>query len=624
LWYVLSHLLHKNKEVYMCGIVGYIGHREAVPILLQGLKQLEYRGYDSAGVAVIDIKIKVRRSVGKLTNLDQLLHESPVHGVIGIGHTRWATHGRPSEANAHPHCAGTIAVVHNGIIENYLELRRFLQEKGRKFTSETDTEVVAHLIDEHVEKGDTFVVAVQKAIKMFVGSFSIVVLCEDEPDKVVVAKNATPMVIGYGEGENFVASDVSAFLDHTRKVSFLDDGEMAEITRENVKITDFSGKTIERTPREITWDVLTAQKGGYKHFLLKEIHEQPHAIGDTARGRIILEEGKVLFEELEPFKQQLVTAERVTLVACGTALHACLVAKFFLEQIARIPVEVDYASEYRYRESPVSRNTLLIAVSQSGETADTLEALRQGKTKGAATLAVCNVVDSSIPREADSAIYTHAGPEISVASTKAFTTQLVILYLLAIYLAQQRNRIDAGTIKHLCNDLLELPGKMKEFLASEKTIEKIAKKYGGANDMLFLGRGVSYPIALEGALKVKEISYIHAEGYPAGEMKHGPIALVDEDMPVVALLPAGMLFLKSLSNMKEVETRGGRIIIVTDAPTSELEDIAWEVIKVPTTNCFLIPLLLTIPLQLLAYFAAVHRCTDVDQPRNLAKSVTVE
>ena len=501
-----------------------------------------------------------------LANLDQLLRENPVHGAIGMGHTRWATHGRPSEANAHPHRAGKIVVIHNGIIENYLELRHELTAKGRTFNSETDTEVISHLIDEYVTEGLSFTHATRAALQRLEGAFSIVTLCEDEPGKILAAKNATPIVIGLGEGENFVASDVPAVLDYTRKVAFLDDGEMAEITRDSVDITDFHGRPIERAPRQITWDTLTAQKGGYKHFLLKEIHEQPQAIIDTMRGRLLVNDGEVSLGELEEHTALLDSVKRITLVACGTAWHACLVGKFFLEELARIPAEVDYGSEFRYRRSPLDAGTLVLAVSQSGETADTLAALEGGRACGAKTLAICNVVDASIPRKADMTIYTHAGPEISVASTKAFTTQVTALYLLAIYLGRRRGVLDQQTSSKLIEDLVNLPHQVQELLKREKQIEKVAKKYGQAKDFLFLGRGVNYPIALEGALKLKEISYIHAEGYPAGEMKHGPIALIDEEMPVVVLLPKDPVYAKTLSNMKEVEARGGRIIIITDTP----------------------------------------------------------
>lgn len=613
----------------MCGIIGYIGYREAAPVLIQGLRRLEYRGYDSAGVAVFanggsNEGILVRRSVGKLTNLDQLLQTQPVHGSIGMGHTRWATHGRPSEENAHPHRAGSIVVIHNGIIENYLELRHELQAKGRIFSSETDTEVISHLIDDYVQSGLSFTKATQAALQRLEGAFSIVVLCENEPGKILAAKNATPIVIGLGEGENFVASDIPALLEYTRKVTFLDDGEMAEVTRDHVALSDFQGAPIEREPRVITWDTITAQKGGYKHFLLKEIHEQPQAIIDTMRGRILPEESDVALGELDEHSALFNSVKRLSLVACGTAWHACLAGKFYLEELARIPTEVDYGSEFRYRNSPIEPHTAVLAVSQSGETADTLAALEGGKELGCPALAICNVVDATIPRKADVVLYTHAGPEISVASTKAFTTQLTALYLLSVYLGRRRGVLNQELSSQLIADLLNLPAQVREILSRERAIEKIAKKYGQAKDFLYLGRGVNYPIALEGALKLKEISYIHAEGYPAGEMKHGPIALIDDEMPVVVLLPKDPVYAKTLSNMKEVEARGGRIIAITDAPSKELEDIAWEIIQVPTTNHLLMPILLTIPMQLLAYHIAIYRGTDVDQPRNLAKSVTVE
>ncbi len=610
----------------MCGIIGYVGYREAAPLLIQGLKRLEYRGYDSAGVAVFNNEnsVVVRRSVGKLSNLDQLLRDNPVHGTVGLGHTRWATHGRPSEENAHPHRAGKVIVIHNGIIENYLELRHELAAKGHVFTSETDTEVISHLIDQYLQEGSSFSEATRMALRRLEGSFAIVALCEGDPQRILTAKNATPIVIGFGEGENFIASDIPALLDYTRQVAFLDDGEMAEVTRDGVAFFDFHGRPIERVPRQITWDAITAQKGGYKHFLLKEIHEQPQAIIDTMRGRLLAEEGDVALGELDPHVSFLDTVQRMTLVACGTAWHACLEGKFFLEELASLPAEVDYGSEFRYRHTPIDKHTAIVAVSQSGETADTLAALEWGKTHGAKTFAICNVIDASIPRKADMVIYTHAGPEMSVASTKAFTTQLTALYLFAVYLGRRRGALDPEKGHKLINDLVNLPTLMREVLAKEKAIEKIAKKYGQAKDFLYLGRGVNYPIALEGALKLKEISYIHAEGYPAGEMKHGPIALIDENMPVVVLLPKDPVYAKTLSNMKEVEARGGRIIAITDTVSPELEEIAWEIIQVPTTNHLLMPILLTIPLQLLAYHIAVYRGTDVDQPRNLAKSVTVE
>jgi glucosamine--fructose-6-phosphate aminotransferase (isomerizing) len=608
----------------MCGIIGYVGDRDASFILLQGLKRLEYRGYDSAGIATFhDGEIAVRRCLGKLENLERLLREDPISGNVGIGHTRWATHGRPSEQNAHPHRAGKVVVIHNGIIENYVELRAALQARGRTFSSETDTEVISHLIDECVQEGLDIVTATRRAVQQLEGSFSIVVMDRDEPEKLVAAKSATPIVIGLGEGENFIASDIPAILDHTRRVLFLEDGEMAEITRGGVALSTFAGAPVVREPRTVTWDPVTAQKGGYRHFLLKEIHEQPQAIIDTMRGRILQERGDVSLDEIAA-ASWLSEARRITLVACGTAWHACLVGKYFIEQIARIPAEVDYGSEFRYRDPVIEEGTVVIVVSQSGETADTLAAVEAARERGARVLAICNVVDSSIARRADAVIYTHAGPEISVASTKAFTTQLTVLYLVGIYLARRRAVLPAPRARELIADLVNLPAHVEQCLKRERAIEKIAKKYGDARGFLYLGRGINYPIALEGALKLKEISYIHAEGYAAGEMKHGPIALINESVPVVVLLPKDAVYGKTLSNMKEVESRGGRIIAVTDTPSAELEDIAWEIIQVPSSNPCLLPVLLTIPLQILAYHIAVYRGTDVDQPRNLAKSVTVE
>ena len=608
----------------MCGIVGYVGPRDATPVLLSGLRKLEYRGYDSAGLAsFVDGHVEVRRCVGKLDNLERLLKEQPLPGRPGIGHTRWATHGRPSEHNAHPHRAGKVVVIHNGIIENYLELRAELAKRGRTMASETDTEVISHLVDEYVEQGSDLAEAVRRTIRHLEGSYAIVVLSETDPNRLVAAKSATPIVLGLGEGENFVASDIPALLEYTRTVLFMEDGEVADLTPERIVLTTFAGDPVDRAPRVVAWDAVTAQKGGYKHFLLKEIHEQPQAIIDTMRGRILQEAGDVQLD-VEVTERLPPRIDRCVLVACGTAWHACLVGKFLLERLAGIPCEVDYGSEFRYRDPIIDDRTLLIVVSQSGETADTLAAVEAGRERGTQVLAVCNVVDSSIARRASGVLYTHAGPEISVASTKAFTTQLTGLYLLALYLGRRRGVIDADRGRQLVSDLVALPAQVKEALAKERHIERVAKKYGQSHDFLYLGRGINYPVALEGALKLKEISYIHAEGYPAGEMKHGPIALINEEMPVVVLIPHDMVFQKTLSNLKEVESRGGRIIVVTDARSEDLEDVAWETLIVPPTNELLTPILLTLPLQLLAYHVAVYRGTDVDQPRNLAKSVTVE
>jgi glucosamine--fructose-6-phosphate aminotransferase (isomerizing) len=610
----------------MCGIVGYIGPRDASGILIQGLRRLEYRGYDSAGIAAFSNGgIQVRRCVGKLENLERALRDAPLTGTPGIGHTRWATHGRPSEQNAHPHRAGRVAVIHNGIIENYLELRAELKERGRTLASETDTEVISHLIDENIERGLGFVEATRQAIARLEGSYAIVVLCQDDRNTIVTAKSATPIVIGVGDGENFIASDIPALLDHSRRILFLEDGEVAAITPDSVTITTFDNRRVDRPPRIIHWDPITAQKGGYKHFLHKEIHEQPQALIDTMRGRLVQERGDVQLAELDALGVGWAErVERMTLVACGTAWHACLIGKFLLEELAGIPAEVDYGSEFRYRNPILDESTALLVVSQSGETADTLAAVDAGHECGARVLSICNVVDSSIARKADAVVYTHAGPEISVASTKAFTTQLTALFLLALHLGRRRGRVDERLGRELVSQLIAIPHAIQTILDHEEQIEQLAKQYKGANDVLYLGRGVNYPVALEGALKLKEISYIHAEGYPAGEMKHGPIALINEELPVVVLLPRDPVFPKTLSNMKEVESRGGKIIAITDQPSADVRNIATETLDVPTAHHLLMPILLTIPLQLLAYHVAVFRGTDVDQPRNLAKSVTVE
>ena len=609
----------------MCGIVGYVGERAADAVLLKGLRRLEYRGYDSAGIAtLVDGDIEIRRAVGKLDNLEQAIRSRPLTGSTGIGHTRWATHGRPSEQNAHPHRAGDIVVIHNGIIENYVELREELVGAGKKIVSETDTEIISHLVEEAQDRGLDLLEATRAAISRLEGSYAIVVMSSREPDCLVAAKNSTPVVLGVGEGENFVASDVPALLDYTREVIFLEDGELARVSRRAIAISTFGGAEVRRAPRHVAWDPVTAQKGGYKHFLLKEIHEQPQAIIDTMRGRIAQDRGWVLLPEVDAVWERVGGAERAVLVACGTAWHAGLVGKFALERLARISTEVDYGSEFRYRDPLIDERTLMMVVSQSGETADTLAAVEAARERGAPVLAICNVVDSSIARKADAVLYTHAGPEISVASTKAFTTQLTALYLLSLYLGRRRQRVSSQQETELLQALVELPAAVERILEAEAEIAAVARRYATATDVLYLGRGINYPIALEGALKLKEISYIHAEGYPAGEMKHGPIALIDESMPVVVIVPRDEVYGKTLSNLREVESRGGRIIAITDRPDDELRRISESVIEVPTTHSILMPLLMTIPLQLLAYFVAVERGTDVDQPRNLAKSVTVE
>jgi glutamine---fructose-6-phosphate transaminase (isomerizing) len=609
----------------MCGIIGYVGERDASVILLRGLRMLEYRGYDSAGIAVMeDGHISVRRCVGKLDNLERLLGGEPVSGTTGIGHTRWATHGRPSDTNAHPHRAGRVVLIHNGIIENYLELREGLERKGRKLSSETDTEVISHLIDDLMEQGKSFEQATRATVQQLEGSFAIVVMCDSDPGKLLAAKSATPIVIGLGDGEQIIASDIPAILDHTRAVLFLEDGEIAEVTRQGVRLTLFDGTPVERQPRHITWDPVTAQKGGYKHFLAKEIHEQPQAIIDTMRGRLLQDEGEVALQEVDLGPNWWNEIDRIDLVACGTAWHACLVAKFYIEQLARIPCSVDYGSEYRYRDPLLGSRDLLVVVSQSGETADTLAAVETARARQARSLAICNVVDSSIARRTDAVLYTHAGPEISVASTKAFTTQLVALLLLAVYLGQQRGTLEKSVARDLISHLVSITTPIGAVLQQEARIEALARRYSTAQDFLFLGRGISYPIALEGALKLKEISYIHAEGYPAGELKHGPIALINEEMPVVMILPQDGVFAKSVSNMKEVESRGARLILITDAENGDVHSVGHDIVRVPSVHPLLMPLVTTVPLQLLAYHVAVHRGTDVDQPRNLAKSVTVE
>ena len=609
----------------MCGIVGYIGKRDAAPLILESLKKLEYRGYDSAGIAVLtDGQIDVRRCQGKLKNLELILGRDPMMGTVGIGHTRWATHGRPSETNAHPHRAGDVVVVHNGIIENYLDLKEQLTLKGTKFSSETDTEIVAHLVAEKIQRGMDFLEAVRKSLKEIRGSYALLFLNQKDPTRLIVAKNSTPIVVGWGEGEAFIASDIPALLDYTRRVAFLEDGEVAEVKARSFRLFDGRGKSIERPFKEITWDAVAAQKGGYRHFMLKEIHEQPRAVADTFRGRIALKAGEVSLEEMRISESQARQVKRIHLVACGTAWHACLVGKFMLEEIAQIPAEVDYGSEFRYRSPLMDPRSVLLMVSQSGETADTLAAVEIARQKKARVLSICNVVDSSIPRKSDGVLYTHAGPEISVASTKAFTTQLTALYLLSVALGRLRGTLSGTGAKKLLADLMHLPNWLEETLKQEAAVETLARELADSTDFLYLGRGINYPIALEGALKLKEISYIHAEGYPAGEMKHGPIALIDESLPVLVLLPRDRYFQKTLGNLKEVESRGGKIVIISDEKKIPPEVSSFGVIAVPKAPHFLTPVVMSVPLQLLAYYIAVHRGTDVDQPRNLAKSVTVE
>ncbi|HXV21333.1 MAG TPA: glutamine--fructose-6-phosphate transaminase (isomerizing) [Desulfuromonadales bacterium] len=609
----------------MCGIVGYIGQQEATPIILDGLRRLEYRGYDSAGIATLqDGKIEIRRAQGKLVNLENVLRERPLAGSCGIGHTRWATHGRPSEINAHPHFAGGIVVVHNGIIENYLTLKERLIGQGHTFNSETDTEIIAHLVEQHFKECGDFEAAVRAALAEVRGAYAVAILCQQEPGKLIAAKLGSPLVVGQGQGEHFVASDIPAMLSHTREMIFLEDGEMVVFTTDGMRVTDLAGTLLAKSVKTITWSPLMAEKGGYKHFMLKEIYEQPRAIADTIAGRIRDEQGDVFLDGLKLGDAELRAVEKIFIVACGTSWHAGLVGKFLIEKLARIPAEVDIASEFRYRDPLVTAGTLTVLISQSGETADTLAALREAKGKGGRAVAICNVVESSIARESDGVVYTHAGPEIGVASTKAFTTQLVALFLLALRLGRTRDTLSAAECSRLTEALLTLPRKVEETVELDAAIEEVARTFMGARDFLYLGRGNQYPIALEGALKLKEISYIHAEGYPAGEMKHGPIALIDEQLPVVVIAPRNETYEKVISNLEEVRARGGKVIVLTDGPGEELQGKADVVLTLPSIVDELMPVLTAVPLQLLAYHIAVLKGTDVDQPRNLAKSVTVE
>jgi len=609
----------------MCGIVGYIGPQEATPIVLDGLKRLEYRGYDSAGIATISRgTVNISRAEGKLVNLEIKLQQQPLVGQPGIGHTRWATHGRPSEINAHPHNVNGFVVVHNGIIENYLDLKNRLREQGHAFNSETDTEIIAHLVDEHYKTCGNFEAAVRMTLGEVRGAYAVAILCDKEPDKLIAAKLGSPLVVGQGEGEYFVASDIPAMLSHTKEMIFLEDGELVVFTAQTMTITTLDGTPVEKTPKTITWSPVMAEKDGYRHFMLKEIHEQPRAIADTIAGRINEDHAGVFLEGLDLEDGFLKALERIYIVACGTSWHAALVGKFLLEKHARIPVEVDIASEFRYRNPLVTGKTLTLVISQSGETADTLAALREAHGKGGKVLAICNVVESSIARESDGVIYTHAGPEIGVASTKAFTTQLVALYLFTLYLGRLRGSLDQDASSHMLEALVSLPRKVEQCLELDAQIEEIAQGLTTVHDFLYLGRGNQYPIALEGALKLKEISYIHAEGYPAGEMKHGPIALIDEQLPVVVIAPHNDTMDKVAANMEEVQARGGRVVAVTDRVATGLADKAEAVLVVPPIVDDLMPVLTSIPMQLLAYHIAVLKGTDVDQPRNLAKSVTVE
>jgi glucosamine--fructose-6-phosphate aminotransferase (isomerizing) len=609
----------------MCGIVGYTGPNPCVEILVDGLRRLEYRGYDSAGIAVlVDGDIEVRKSQGKISRLTDLIAREPVSGTCGIGHTRWATHGRPSDANAHPHRVGHVAVIHNGIVENHRTLKEMLVSRGRKFCSETDTEVISHLLDAYVCSGLSLEDAARRTVADIRGSYAFLAVSDKEPGTLVGVRLNCPMVVGLGDGEYFLASDLTAFLSHTRDVLFLEDGEMVVATPRELRVTDFLGKPRQRKSQRIDWSPVMAEKGGFRHFMMKEIHEQPRAIIDTLAGRMLPEAGEVFFETLPLSDEQLASIQKVIIVACGTSWHAALVGKFMIEGLARIPVEVDLGSEYRYRDPVVAEGTLCVSISQSGETADTLAGMREAKAKGATTISICNVVASTIARESDGVIYTHAGPEIGVASTKAFTTQLVALYLMALHLAQARKILSPREISLHLTELSDLPRKIEEYVKHDEEIQAIAKKYKDTLDFLFLGRGISYPIALEGALKLKEISYIHAEGYPAGEMKHGPIALIDERMPVLVLCAKGESYEKTISNLEEAHARGGLVIAVGTEGDDTLELKAEDVLRLPACGRYARPIMEVVPLQLLAYHMAVLKGTDVDQPRNLAKSVTVE
>jgi len=624
----------------MCGIVGYVGKKQVVPVIIDGLRRLEYRGYDSAGIAVCGNgeSLQIRRAEGKLRNLEEVIRLKPLDGTYGIGHTRWATHGRPTEENAHPHrdCTGRIVVVHNGIIENYVTLKRKLIEEGHKFTTETDTEVIAHLVEKYFLKTGkghrpSLEEAVRKAVGQLSGVFALGVIAVDAPDKIVAARNGPPAVIGLGKDEYFVASDVPAILYHTRDLFFLADGDLAVITPNGVQLTDFNGQPIVRQVQHVTWDPIMAEKGGFKHFMLKEIYEQPRAVRDTTLGRISQETGEVYLDEMQVSEAEFKSAKKINIEACGTSWHAAQAGKFMIESLARVPVEVDYASEWRYRDPIVSSDALTLVISQSGETADTIAAQREAKARGSKTLAICNVVGSMITREAAGTIYTHAGPEIGVASTKAFTAQLTALYLFALHLAKLRGAMTDRQAADAIHELTCIPGKLEHILTHDEACEELARQYVRAQDFLFLGRGIHYPIALEGALKLKEISYIHAEGYPAGEMKHGPNALIDENLPVVIIAtrdPKNELSMvryeKTISNLKEVKARSGIVIALATEGDEEIKEAADHVLYIPSAPEELSPILEIVPLQLLAYHIAVRRGCDVDQPRNLAKSVTVE
>jgi len=620
----------------MCGIVGYVGNKQVVPLIIDGLRKLEYRGYDSAGIAVVneDHELEIRRAEGKLRNLEETIRLNPLDGTYGIGHTRWATHGRPTEENAHPHrdCTGRVVVVHNGIIENYLQLKERLRKSDHRFVTETDTEIIAHLIEEHLRQNLTFEQAVRSAVTELRGIFALSIINADEPDTIIAVRQGPPVVIGLGDREFFVASDIPPILQHTRDVFFLGDGEIAIINKDAVRVVDFEGNSVSPSIQRITWDPIMAEKGGFKHFMLKEIYEQPRSVRDTVQGRISLDTGRVFLDEMSNITEaDFRRFSSIKIAACGTSWHAGLAGKYMIEQLARVPVDVDYASEFRYRSPVMDEDTLLLVISQSGETADTIAALREAKELGSKVLAICNVQGSMIVREADGTILTHAGPEIGVASTKAFTGQMIALYLLGLYLGQLRGVLSEDEARFHAQELAELPVKLEHLLNDSDGIEELSKEFFRSTDFLYLGRGINFPVALEGALKLKEISYIHAEGYPAGEMKHGPNALIDERLPVLFVntreegnRASELRYEKTHSNIVEVKAREGIVISVLTEGDSISSVVSDHVIEIPPASDLLSPILSIIPLQLLAYHIAVRRGCDVDQPRNLAKSVTVE
>jgi glucosamine--fructose-6-phosphate aminotransferase (isomerizing) len=612
----------------MCGIVGYIGDKNAIDIVLEGLRRLEYRGYDSAGAAVVGpAGLQIRRAAGRIKVLEGLLREKPIEGRIGLGHTRWATHGRPTDDNAHPHTdgSGDLVVVHNGIIENYLPIKERLQAEGHVFKSETDTEVIAHLIERHLRDTPRLDEAVRRALRELRGSYAVVVMHRQMPDRLVAAKlGAGSVVVGLGENETFLASDIPAILSHTRDVVVLEDEDVAVVTRRGVEITQLDGAPVQRAPSRILWDPILAEKGGYRHFMLKEIYEQPRAITDTFRGRVSPETGDCFLPDLNLTAEELRGFARVVLLACGTSYHAALIGRQLIERLAGVPTEADIGSEFRYRDACVGPDTLVVAVSQSGETADTLGAMQTARAKGAPVVAICNVVGSALAREAHGVIYTHAGPEISVASTKTFTATLTALYLLALHLGRMRGAVSPAAGRRLLADLLEVPRLVEAALGHEEAVAALARSVAHYRDFLYLGRGLHYPLALEGALKMKELSYVHAEGYPGGEMKHGPIALIDADMPVVALMPRDGTYDRMLANVEEAKTRDGVLVAVAHEHDDTIAQRVPHVLRVPAASELLDPILMAVPLQLLAYHVAVRRGCDVDQPRNLAKSVTVE